>query len=92
MAAKKVIAEIRQDLEAAVGQTIRLRANRGRKKVLERTGVLERTYPNIFVVKLSEQKSSVQRISFSYSDVLTETVELSVINEEGDRRISCEKA
>lgn len=76
MTAKKALADIRQDLEAYVGQRIKLRANRGRKKIDEKIGVLEKTYPHIFVIKLDEKKAE-RRITFSYSDVLTQTVELS---------------
>lgn len=82
MAAKKVLAEIRQDLEACVGKKVRLQANRGRKKVIERVGVLEQTYPHIFVVKLDEKGDTVRRVSFSYIDVLTETVKLLPYHEE----------
>ncbi|MBC7347931.1 MAG: Veg family protein [Clostridia bacterium] len=76
MAAKKVLAEIRHDLEACIGKKVRLQANRGRKKVMERVGVLEQTYPHIFVIKLDEKGNAARRISFSYIDVLTETVKL----------------
>ncbi|MCR4420340.1 MAG: Veg family protein [Clostridia bacterium] len=82
MAAKKVLAEIRQDLEACIGKKVRLQANRGRKKVVERVGVLEQTYPHIFVVKLDEKGDSVRRVSYSYIDVLTETVKLIPYSEE----------
>lgn len=87
MAAKEVLATIRQDLEARVGQKIKLRANRGRKKIIEKVGILEKTYPNIFIIRLEEQKSPERRISFSYTDVLTDTVELMVEGEEGDIKI-----
>lgn len=43
----------------------------------EKEGVLESIYPNIFVVKLNERKIE-RRVSYSYADVLTETVELFV--------------
>jgi len=87
LAGKEVLATIREDLEARVGQKIKLRANRGRKKILERTGILEKTYPNIFVILLEETKSPERRISFSYTDVLTNTVELMVEGESGSKRL-----
>ncbi|CEP67814.1 Protein of unknown function DUF1021 [Moorella glycerini] len=87
MAGKEVLATIREDLESRVGQKVRLRANRGRKKILERTGILEKTYPNIFVIRLEEQKSPERRISFSYTDVLTNTVELMVEGESGIKKL-----
>ena len=51
--------------------------------MVERVGVSERTYPNIFVVRLDEKKSE-RRVSYSYSDVLTSTVELVVCHQDGD--------
>lgn len=76
MAAKDVLRRIRKQLEPHVGERIRLKANRGRRKTYEKEGVLENTYPSIFVVRVDEN-SYFQRLSFSYADVLTETVELS---------------
>lgn len=66
---------IREDIESYVGKSVRLRANRGRRKVIEATGVIEKTYPKVFVVKL-DKGSAVKRMSYTYADVLTETVEL----------------
>ena len=73
---------IRKNLEANVGQKVRLRANRGRRKVIEAEGVLEQTYPKLFVVKL-DKSSAVRRISYTYADVLTETVEVTI----GDKQV-----
>lgn len=73
--------QIRRSLEAHVGQKIRLRAHRGRRKTLEKIGVLENTYPSIFVVRIDEPNYN-QRLSFSYADVLTETVELTLMQKE----------
>lgn len=87
MTGKEVLATIREDLESRVGQKVKLRANRGRKKILERSGILEKTYPNIFVIRLEEQKSPERRISFSYTDVLTNTVELMVEGDSGVKKL-----
>lgn len=92
MAAKEVLADIKNTLDDYVGQKIRLKANRGRKKVYERTGVLEQTYPNIFVIKLDEHHSVARRVSFSYTDVLTETVELTVYHGGKEQKIKAAKA
>lgn len=86
MSAKKVLADIKRDLEPFVGNKIRLRANRGRKKVIEKIGILESTYPNIFVVRLDE-KQMERRVSFSYADILTDAVQLTVYQGEEDIRI-----
>lgn len=92
MAAKEVIAGIKSSLDDHVGHRVKLKANRGRKKVYERTGVLEQTYPNIFVIKLDESRSVARRVSFSYTDVLTETVELTVYRGGIEHKIEAEKA
>lgn len=82
--------EIKRDLESHIGSKIKLKANKGRKKVLEREGVLERTYPNIFIVKLDEQDSSERRVSYSYTDLLTEAVELVLCSDEGlETKLDC---
>lgn len=75
MSSPRLISEIKKDLESFVGSKIRLKANRGRNRIIEREGILESIYPNIFVVKLNERKVE-RRVSYSYADVLTETVEL----------------
>lgn len=82
MASRSVLVDIKRDLEAYVGEKIRLRANKGRKKVIEREGVLEGTYPNIFIVRL-EEADSERRVSYSYADLLTETVELVICSAGG---------
>ena len=78
MATREALSEIKQHLDASIGKRIKLKANRGRKKVIERHGVLEQTYPHIFLIKLDEKTNSVRRLSFSYTDVLTETVQLTI--------------
>jgi len=75
MAKRNVLGEIKRDLDGFVGKEVRLKADRGRKKIIEKEGVLEQTYPRVFVVKVDEERSS-RRLSFSYADILTETVEV----------------
>lgn len=85
MAVKKnALEQIKQDLESCVGKKVKLRANRGRRKVIEAEGILEKTYPKVFVVKLDKQ-SAVKRMSYTYADVLTSAVEVTV----DDNRIGC---
>jgi len=62
MSSPRAISDIKKDLESFVGSKIRLKANRGRNRIIEREGILESIYPNIFVVKLDERK--VERSSY----------------------------
>lgn len=80
MASADALRKIRKDVESHVGKMVKLRANRGRKKTFEKEGVLEQVYPNIFIVKVTESPEFVRRISYSYSDILTDTVELTVLH------------
>ena len=72
-----VVARIKTDLEGHKGSKRRVKANLGRCKVVEREGILEETHPNLFVIKVEEKRERARRISYSYADVLTRTVELS---------------
>jgi uncharacterized protein Veg len=68
------IASIKNDIERHVGQKVTLKANGGRKKILVNDGIIESVYPSIFVIRL---KDDIQRtVTYSYSDVLTKTVQL----------------
>lgn len=86
--AKNALLDIKRSLEAHVGSRIRLRANGGRRKTIERTGTLEEIYPSVFIVKLDEEQHAFKRVSYSYADILTESVEVTVCNDEGQVRIA----
>ncbi|GIO88281.1 protein Veg [Paenibacillus faecis] len=86
--AKNALSEIKHSLEAHVGQRITLRANGGRRKTVERTGVLEETYPSVFIVKLDEEQQTFKRVSYSYADILTESVEVMVCDDNNEMRLS----
>ena len=70
----RTIANIKKDIETLLGEKVTLKANGGRKKILINDGVLESIYPSIFVIRLDNDNK--RTVSYSYSDVLTNTVEL----------------
>lgn len=72
----EVVGRIRSDLRALMGTRMRLKANMGRSKIVEREGILEETHPSLFVVKVDEKRERTARVSYSYVDILTGTVEL----------------
>jgi uncharacterized protein Veg len=77
----KSLNDIKQILDSHLGQKLLLKANGGRRKTIERSGVLAETYPAVFVVELDQDENSFERVSYSYADVLTETVELTFTEE-----------
>lgn len=78
MATVQTLDRIRLSLEKHLGKTIVLKANKGRKQVITKVGILENVYPSVFVVKLDGKSEGYERISYSYSDLLTANVKLEV--------------
>lgn len=74
--------KIREDLEECIGKTVILKANKGRKRITIREGILESAYPSLFVVKISNEFESTRRVSYTYSDILTSTVEVTICGED----------
>ncbi len=72
--------QIKESLEGYVGRKVQLTAKRGRKKRIVKRGIIENTYPSIFVIKLDreEDETAERRMTFSYTDVLTRSVEVVV--------------
>lgn len=77
----KTLLEIKQGLEGRIGRRLKLKANGGRRKTIERSGTLAETYPSVFVVELDQDENAFERVSYSYADVLTESVELSFLDD-----------
>ncbi|NLU42130.1 MAG: Veg protein [Firmicutes bacterium] len=89
MSARNVLNRIKSELEEYVGSKVRLTANQGRKKVMRAEGILEKTYPNIFVVRLNEDSEAVKRLSYCYADVLTNSVQLTICDDRGETLFKC---
>lgn len=74
MEKKNVIDSIKRNIEDHLGEKVILKANSGRKRVVVNNGIIEKTYPSIFVVRLDSDTQ--RKVTYSYSDVLTKTVQL----------------
>jgi len=74
VAQRKSIEAIRVKLGSHLGERIRIRANEGRKRVLVKEGVLEKTYPSIFTIRIEDEAGRL--MSWTYIDVLTDAVEI----------------
>ncbi|HHU77562.1 MAG: Veg family protein [Caldicoprobacterales bacterium] len=72
----EALARIRKAVESNVGQKVRLKANRGRRKTYIKEGVISDTYLNLFTVRVDIDTRCVQTLSYTYSDILTSNVEL----------------
>lgn len=79
MICKSDITNIKEDIGDKIGQKIIVKGSLGRSKSFEKEATIEKTYPNIFLVKYEENNRTV---SYNYTDVLTRTVELDVFDGE----------
>ncbi len=68
--------EIKEKLEQMVGDRVKVKANMGRTRVIERMGAIKTVHPSVFIVEVNERRGRTSRQSYQYVDVLTGTVEL----------------
>lgn len=68
--------EIREELGRLEGRRLKVKANMGRSRIVERAGTLVHAHPSLFVVEVEERRGRTSRQSYQYVDVLTGTVEL----------------
>jgi uncharacterized protein Veg len=76
------LCQIKRDIQTCVGEKVQLKTNKGRKKAFIREGIIENSYPSIFVVKFENDYETTRRVSYSYTDVLTKAVELFVFKDD----------
>lgn len=69
------ITNLKTDITDKIGQKIIVKGALGRSKYFEREATIEKTYPNLFIVKYDDEERNV---TYSYKDVLTRTVEVDV--------------
>ncbi|KRL63313.1 Veg family protein [Lactobacillus psittaci] len=70
------ILSIKKELDSHLGDSITVVAQAGRKKVTKRKGILKSTFPAVFVVDLDQRQNNFERVSYSYTDLLTKNIEL----------------
>jgi len=73
------IPSIKANIGEKIGQKIIVKGSLGRSKSFEKEATIEKAYSNIFIVKYDE---SDRNVTYSYTDILTRTVELQVYDGE----------
>ena len=71
---------IKKELEEHLGKKIILKACKGRKKFVTRYGFLREVYPSLFMVDVVNG-NELTSLTFTYSDILTKTVRITVLND-----------
>lgn len=76
----KSVNEIRSEVEKNVGKEVTLKADKGRKRIVTKSGVILDAFPSVFTIKVNNAFDTERTVSYSYSDVLTSTVKLQIKN------------
>ncbi|MFD1123779.1 Veg family protein [Lentilactobacillus raoultii] len=75
---------IKHRLDDHIGQHVLVTSQIGRRKTTKRHGVLRETFPAVFIVELDPGKSSFERVSYSYTDILTKNIAVNFDDEQVD--------
>jgi uncharacterized protein Veg len=75
---KSDLFNVRDDIRKIIGSKVKLETNKGRHKSVISRGVVSNAYPSIFTIQLNEGPDPTRRMSFSYTDVLTNSVEITL--------------
>jgi len=72
---------VRRSVVKHVGSKVRIKANKGRRKVDITEGVISETYPSIFLIEVQDElENTFKTMTFSYTDILTKDVTLTLCN------------
>ena len=76
---KTNVGSVRQAVSRHIGSNVVVRCNLGRHKVDVTEGVITETFPSIFLITVkNEIENTSQTISYSYTDVLTKDVQITL--------------
>lgn len=73
MIGKGDINQIKKNIETCIGGNVTIKANTGRNRITCKTGIVEKAYQNLFVVKIDDTSKN---ISYNYTDLLTNMLEI----------------
>lgn len=74
------LAAIRDEVTTNIGKKVVLKADKGRKRIITREGYIENAFPNLFTVKVNNEFDEERTVSYTYSDVLTSTVQIKIVS------------
>ena len=72
------VMHVRKDIQKIIGSQVKLETNKGRHKSVISRGIVTNVYPSIFTIQLNEGPDPARQLSFSYTDVLTNAVEITL--------------
>ena len=80
MIEKKDLFQLREDISRSIGARVKLESNKKHNKSTVNEGVIANVYPSIFTVETEGSAPINRTLSFSYTDVLTNAVEITIFD------------
>ena len=78
MFVSKDVSQIKHDISHCIGSKVKLESGRGKQKPIVTEGIIKSVYPSIFTILLYEGLHPKRTVSYSYTDVLTKAVEITL--------------
>lgn len=76
MATRRTLDVIKNDVMACLGKKVILKTNQGKRNSKISEGIIEKAFPCVFTVRVDNGQETERTVSYSYSDILTNTVEV----------------
>ena len=67
---------VKGKLNAMQGKNVKLRVNKGRKKMIIFTAILKDLYPSVFTVEVEDDKLNKNLISYAYTEIVCGNVRI----------------
>lgn len=69
---------LKNQVQNNIGKKVVIKADKGRNKIITKTGIIENVFPSLFTIKIINEFDQERTVSYTYSDLLTSTVELQI--------------
>ena len=70
--------EVKQSIRALSGRPLRISVNKGRKKIIRYNGSILAVYPQVFTLKISDNKN-IELLACSYNDIICGDIKLTAL-------------
>ncbi len=78
MQENNIINQIKSEVEENIGRRVVLKADKGRKRIITKEGIIENAFDDVFTVRINNEFDVERIASYTYIDVLTSTVKLTI--------------
>lgn len=69
---------IKCEVEENIGRRVVLKADKGRKRIITKEGIIQNAFEDVFTVRINNEFDVERTVSYTYADILTSTVTLTL--------------